>query len=165
MKKFVVVALGVFAALTAAFVLTQQAQAASQDECAIWLCLPGGFPSGCGAAHSAMVKRLKDRKSPLPSFSACAAENPKPGSGSHMTSRIGYAALIPSRKVCTQYKRNGRTCVSWKTVEAHYVDGKKCLESGYDGSHYTMTPPGCIKTVDWAEVLVEGKLAGERYYW
>ena len=34
--------------------------AASQDECAIWLCLPGGFPQGCGAAHSAMIKRIKN---------------------------------------------------------------------------------------------------------
>lgn len=26
------------------------ANAASQAECSIWLCLPGGFPAGCGAA-------------------------------------------------------------------------------------------------------------------
>ena len=31
--------------------------AASQDECAIWLCLPGGFPEGCGGAYSAFKCR------------------------------------------------------------------------------------------------------------
>ena len=50
-----------------------EAKAASQDECAIWLCLPGGFPDGCGGAKSAMYKRLKKRKPPLPSFGSCAS--------------------------------------------------------------------------------------------
>lgn len=46
--------------------------AASQNECAIWLCLPSGFPSGCGKAKSAMRKRLRRAKSPLPGWSSCA---------------------------------------------------------------------------------------------
>lgn len=32
---------------------------ASNDDCAIWLCLPTGFPSGCGGAKSAFKKRIK----------------------------------------------------------------------------------------------------------
>lgn len=55
-----------------------QVRAASQDECAIWLCFPIGFafPS-CHSAHAAMVKRLFEFKGPAPSFSSCEAPNSK----------------------------------------------------------------------------------------
>lgn len=45
--------------------------AESEADCAIWLCLPGGFPSGCSAAHSAFIKRIKKKKPPLPDLSSC----------------------------------------------------------------------------------------------
>lgn len=61
----------IFAAAFVAALLAPPAKAASQDECAIWICLPGGFPSGCGDAHSAFKKRLKKGKSPLPSWGSC----------------------------------------------------------------------------------------------
>jgi len=64
--------------------------AASQDECAIWLCLPGGFPQGCGAAHSAMIKRIKKRKPPLPAFGACS----EGGSGNY---QMGYEPFEPCK--------------------------------------------------------------------
>lgn len=51
-------------------------RAASQDECAIWLCLPLGFaPSDCDGPVKAMLKRLAHipPKGPLPPFSSCDA--------------------------------------------------------------------------------------------
>jgi hypothetical protein len=47
------------------------AKAESQAACAIWLCLPGGFPTGCSAAYSEFKYRIKKRKPPLPSLSSC----------------------------------------------------------------------------------------------
>ncbi len=42
--------------------------AASQDECAIWLCAPAGFPgSECSTAHSIFNKKMKKGKNPFPS--------------------------------------------------------------------------------------------------
>lgn len=56
-----------------------EAQAASQDECAIWLCLPAGFGEGCSGAHNAFKKRLRKGKSPLPSWNSCVEGNaPEP---------------------------------------------------------------------------------------
>ena len=49
----------------------QNAYAASQDACAIWICLPGGFPSGCGGAYSEFKKRIKKGRDPLPRLSLC----------------------------------------------------------------------------------------------
>ncbi|WP_282611319.1 hypothetical protein [Pelagibius sp. Alg239-R121] len=52
--------------------------AASQDECAIWLCLPGGFPGGCEAAHAAFIKRITNTpkpEPPLPPFSSCSVDS------------------------------------------------------------------------------------------
>lgn len=50
---------------------SESAKAASDNECAIWLCLPAGFGEGCGAAHSEFKKRLRKGKSPLPSWGSC----------------------------------------------------------------------------------------------
>lgn len=47
------------------------AMASSQDACAIWICLPGGFPSGCSGAYSEFKKRIKKGRDPLPKLSSC----------------------------------------------------------------------------------------------
>lgn len=52
--------------------MVSSAHAASEAECAIWLCLPAGFSvSECGAAHSAFKKRLRKGKPPLPPLASC----------------------------------------------------------------------------------------------
>jgi hypothetical protein len=68
-----------FAFLMAALWQPISAHAASEDDCAIWLCLPGGFPSGCAGAKSAWQKRLRQGKSPLPSFSSCSNDRATEG--------------------------------------------------------------------------------------
>ena len=55
---------------------SSEAQAASQNECAIWICLPAGFPDGCSAPHKAFLRRLKKGKSPLPGWGSCAVNHP-----------------------------------------------------------------------------------------
>lgn len=42
------------------------------DDCAIWLCLPAGFPEGCEGAKKAFKKRVKRGKAPMPPFEQCA---------------------------------------------------------------------------------------------
>lgn len=65
-----------------------QARAASEADCAIWICLPGGFPSGCGAAHSAFKKRIKKGRPPLPPLASCTTgPNGKGVNGSY---QLGY---------------------------------------------------------------------------
>lgn len=47
------------------------ATASSQNACAIWICLPGGFPSGCSGAYSEFKNRIKKGRAPLPNLSSC----------------------------------------------------------------------------------------------
>ncbi len=67
--------LGVLTISATTIGLPSQSRAASQAECAIWICLPGGFPTGCGAAHAAFIKRIRALKPPLPDFNACAVDS------------------------------------------------------------------------------------------
>jgi hypothetical protein len=53
------------------FIHSNVAVASSQNACAIWICLPGGFPSGCGAAYSEFKKRIQKGRDPLPRLSSC----------------------------------------------------------------------------------------------
>jgi hypothetical protein len=139
------------------------ALAASQDECAIWICLPGGFPSGCGAAHSAMVKRLSKLKSPLPSFSSCVVASDTPGS-SNMSFTYNYAAYIPQRQVCADryygWGDNDR-CSTWKTVPRKMIKGTRC-STDYDG--YS-DPAYCTATYEYADVFLDGVKTGKTRYW
>lgn len=139
------------------------ALAASQDECAIWICLPGGFPSGCGAAHSAMIDRVKDMKNPLPSFSSCAVQD---GTGSKMSHDYNYAALISEHKVCKQYSYHGgrdgsSRCEEWETIPTHYEKGRIC-RIGINGDR---TPKYCVSTYRYVDVFINGEKAGDTYYW
>lgn len=67
------------ATLLVSLIMPYQAKAASQDACAIWLCLPGGFPSGCGGAHSEFKHRIKKGKPPLPDLSSCTEDGKTSG--------------------------------------------------------------------------------------
>lgn len=149
--------------------LTTPVMAASQDECAIWLCLPGGFPSGCGAAHAAMAKRISHLKPPLPPFSSCSAN----GSGS-MNYEQSTAAYVPEQRVCSKkWPRGG--CREYREVKAHWVDGASCRFSGrYDGPgeirggnvHYSEgTAPRCSSTSNTIQIFDHGKQMGNTFYW
>ncbi|NWO07549.1 MAG: hypothetical protein HLX50_18195 [Alteromonadaceae bacterium] len=55
---------------------SQVASAADEDECATYICLPAGFgPSECSDSYDAMVDRLEDGDSPLPSWGACFSDS------------------------------------------------------------------------------------------
>ncbi len=50
----------------AAFGVAEPAAADDYDmDCKLILCLPAGFPSGCGDAFDHMIDRLRDGKSPI----------------------------------------------------------------------------------------------------
>lgn len=88
MKKALFLAVG--AALLAT-VNPVPAKAATEDECAIWLCLPGGFPSGCGAAYKEFMDRITHGRPPLPDLSSCTAgPNGETVSGSYRMGREFY---------------------------------------------------------------------------
>lgn len=59
------------ALLTLCLLSPSPGYSASQDACAIWICLPGGFPSGCSGAYSEFKKRIKKGENPLPRLSSC----------------------------------------------------------------------------------------------
>jgi len=158
-RKALVAILATFALFT---LTTPSAFAASQDECAIWICLPSGFGEGCSGAKSAMKDRVEDHKSPIPSFRECSADD---GSDNTMGSDDGYAAYIPERRVCTNWKYyngkgNEKQCSAYKTLPSRYVHHAICRRDR-DGNS---TPAGCSGTVRFAEVYVNGELAGPTYY-
>lgn len=71
--------------------------AGSQDECAIWLCAPQGFPSpGCKGARKALKKRLFKGKSPLPQLQSCISSGV--GGGSNSSSKITASHSFVSGK-------------------------------------------------------------------
>ncbi|SRR5690554_3744869 len=149
-------------AMLAGVVLSGNSQAASEDECAIWICLPGAFPATCEAAKSAMVSRIKDGKSPLPSFSACSAD----GTSHGMSSNYGPAAYIPEREVCTNWVSTHQDyyCSSWETQPERYVKGSTCRTVSNDSGE--TTPAGCTRTARYAEVFdASGEQQGDTYFW
>lgn len=147
-------------ALLAGLVLSSNSQAASEDECAIWICLPGGFPATCEAAASAMKDRIKDGKSPLPSFSACSHD----GTDHGMSNNHGLAAYIPERQVCKSWGgHHGDTCSQWETIPEQYLKGTGCWAANNESGE--MVPKGCTRTVRWAEIFSNGEQQGETYFW
>ncbi|MCO5164595.1 MAG: hypothetical protein M9939_26255 [Mesorhizobium sp.] len=138
---------------------TREAKAASEAECAIWICLPGGFPGGCEAAHSAMIARIKSLRPPLPPFKECSVE----AASNSMTFNWGMAAYLPERRVCTRSYQSAHSqpCAEWTTMPETYVKGTSCLSTS-DGERQ---PAGCVATYRYGDVFSDGVPIGDTYYW
>lgn len=73
-----------------------EARAESEAACSIWLCLPGGFPSGCVAAYNEFKNRLEHGKPPLPDLGSCTTgSDGKATSGSY---QMGVEEFAPCKK-------------------------------------------------------------------
>jgi len=88
--------------------------AASEQECAIWLCAPQGFaPSACKGARKALVKRLFRGKSAMPDLSSCMVGGDSNSNNTQMTATQGFVRQTQNGewepvKVCpTRYRRLG----------------------------------------------------------
>lgn len=71
-------------------------KAESEASCAIWLCLPGGFPTGCSEAYSEFKHRIKKGKSPLPALSSCTSG--PDGHSTHGAYQIGLEYYMPCKE-------------------------------------------------------------------
>lgn len=145
-------------------------QAASDDECGIWLCLPTGFIQGCGGAFSAFKDRIRHFKSPLPGFNECLANGASAGEDT-FSARSGYAAQISSYKVCSATRRErsagewGDVCIAWKTIPAKIIKGTRCSITRQKGEPTERIPARCFGTLRYTEVYKNGVKYGETHYY
>lgn len=148
--------------------ITPAAYAASEDECAIWICAPGGFPGGCEKAHSAMLKRLKKGRAPLPPLRECLVG---PGQGTNpddYSYDMRWVLKIEEHQVCTKWQtvsghNEDRYCVAYKTVPAHIRPGRSCFIYGSKDSD-PVRIPGCVGAYRELKLFEKGKQMGQPYY-
>lgn len=155
-KLLLFVAIAILISATA----PQKAYAASEAECAIWLCLPGGFPTGCSAAHSAFKHRIEKGRSPLPDLSSCTT-GPN-GQTSNGRYQLGYEFFEPCREgyVLEQsgsgfYMTNGR-CVL-----------KECNNRfGWNNNCTTKDSYAAIRrpSPTYVKMWVDGQYLGQFFY-
>lgn len=68
------------ALLTGPLLLAPFSAQAAEDydmDCAVILCLAGGFPAGCGEAYDYMIDRITDFPNPKPPFGICTGSDGK----------------------------------------------------------------------------------------
>lgn len=138
------------ASVLAVTLITSPTFAASDDECAIWLCLPVSFAaSGCSGPFSAFKDRIKHFKSPLPNLASCLVSSDdvvvEGIEASQMTSQEGIAAFIPATK----------------TMPKSYVKGIPCRSHHFSSN----TPRGCIRTDRYVQTLMDGMPYGDVFYY
>lgn len=147
--------------LSFAALFSNAAHAESQDDCAIWLCLPAGFPGGCGGAYSAFKDRIKHFRPPLPDFASCSVQSPD---SIKMTYTLTSSAFVPEHQECSEWRSWGDSdhCVAYKTVPAHYVDGTACQKDNDGGP---VNPPYCTQTLRTLKVFSNGTQQGSTFRW
>ena len=106
------------------------ALASSQDSCAIWICLPGGFPSGCGGAYSEFKKRIKKGRDPLPKLSSCTSgPNGEKIDGRY---QLGYERFEPCnegfvlREKRQVYRATQGLCYRTQCAPQQYQENYRC---------------------------------------
>lgn len=148
--------------------------------CAIWLCLPAGFPGDqCRAPHKEMLRRIKKGHFPLPTFGSCVKNITIKGlsvkglNDSEFAAQYNDAALIPAHQECTSYKeetiytqygpQKKQTCIEYGLSDASFVKDRQCNPNcGSTGCH--PIPEGCTDTYKYIDVLIDGEVYGETYY-
>ncbi|WP_242452980.1 conjugal transfer protein [Photobacterium damselae] len=131
--------------------MTPLSATASDADCAIWLCLPTGFPSGCSDAKSAFIKRIKKFKPPLPNIVSClisSSDIPPEISNSFKPSEMTYKEGIAA-----------------KMGEDTYIDGRRCVYRRHHHEIIEWSPFGCIGTYHFIQTYMDGKPYGEKYYY
>lgn len=159
MKKLLpFVALAIFMS----FIVPSRTYAASEAACAIWLCLPGGFPSGCSAAHSEFKHRIKKGKPPLPDLGSCTTgPNGEKANGSY---QLGYEIFEPCKEgyVLEQSNSTGLYMANGRCVL------KQC--NGYSGWNrnncITRDSYAAVRRVqpNYVKMWVDGQYIGQYWY-
>lgn len=157
------------------------------NECAIYLCLPQGFP---GSACQPALKSFRDRitkftkkgarvYTDLPDMANCIDVLPDnlsapvaPENQSNVTHKGGYLVFMPAINKCTRW--GSRTdvgdqmiyyCAAVVTTPAYTFESQErkhpyeTINVGDTGYSQYLAP---VKR--FTEVLVDGKITGERYY-
>lgn len=118
-------------------------RAASEDECAIWLCLPIGFAfPECGPARIAMYERLFQFKAPAPSFRSCEAPN---STNTNVYEVSGGSAI----------KMGGPNLGPRKIIDNGFCNHR---DSGPE------EPRGCTKTLKMYKLFENGVQMGVTFY-
>lgn len=156
-----------------------------ESECAIWLCLPGGFAQGCSAAKKAYLERIHDvskhgtrKYTDLPAFKYCKDENPEGIKDTYLEPESvldyhgKYEVHMPEINTCTRWKDvttapgvTKRYCAAVSTTPAEVFDSDeehhpyKTIKVGAE--RYT---EGEAPVRHYAYVLVDGQIVGEKYY-
>lgn len=149
--------------------LSPTAYAASDADCSIWLCLPTGFPSGCGEAKSAFKKRIKKFKPPLPNFSSCLLKGSP--QTSTMSAKDGIAAYIPRTQICTKWRtkqvggdRDRTYCTDYQTIPTQVIKDTPCTIRRKAGEVTYHNPKACTHTIRYVDTFMDGGSYGDTYY-
>ncbi len=140
---------------------------ASDADCAIWLCLPAGFPgSACGPARAAFRDRIRHLRPPLPDLASCMVSAPDGSGSERMGYNMGYASYIPPREECSEWSTSygsygaSRTCVSWVEVPERYIPGAVCTAAFYG----MVGSDGCTRNYRYITVNNDGSQIGDVFY-
>jgi hypothetical protein len=156
MRPFIMTALSAFIFVC---VNPVPSQSASQAECAIWLCMPGGFSSGCSAAYSAFRYRVKHRMSPLPPLSSCTTG--PDGIGTDGRYELGYEAYESCKEGYKLHQlRNG----SYSQEALCYPNN--CSPEPYQMNAGLCTSYAAVRRAQpsYIKIWVKGEYLGQYWY-
>jgi len=146
--------------------LVNKSYAGSQTACAIWLCLPAGFPgSECSAPHREFKHRIKKGKPPLPNLAGCSSSP----NGSYSTGRytMGYEPFVPCKAGYTlktartggYFARSAQVGVCYANRCANYINYPRAGDGRCQNHSATPRPkPSFVK------MWVDGGYLGQFFY-
>jgi len=143
------------------------AKAASRDACAIWLCLPGGFPQGCGGAYTEFKHRIKKGRPPLPDLSSCTIESD--GEKFNGRYQLGFEEYYPCEdgfELKIKYESEGDNwarCVSKNYLSCSYREGAQIIRRDENLCYYYYTAKSRPKP-NYVKMWVDGQYLGQ-FYW
>lgn len=137
------------------------AHAESQDACAIWLCLPGGFPTGCTAAYDEFKDRIKQGKPPLPDLSNC-VDGPN-GETANGTYQLGRELFEPCK---TGFAVDQEVLNGLHTAICKPTSQQCSMNTRYRKQEIDCNPYNAVMRdkTSYIKMWVDGKYLGQFFY-
>jgi hypothetical protein len=145
--------------------------AASDDECAIWICLPAGFvTSHCSAPRKEFLKRIKKLKPPLPPFHQCIKGGSTQVGGSVMTFRQGKAYWVPPETCSNPWGIPTHSSAPTPVNAFPGTSGSSYGSCVPHGGYWSTSASSCTlgpfcQTKNYIQIKMDGKDEGSPYYY
>ena len=136
---------------TTEYEVTNENMTTAEKDCAIWICLPGGFPSDCSAVHDRFKWRIRNHKPPLPDYAGCVGDGAIDGEGRYIVGYDIFEECKPGYELVVTDNRTDKVLTEEQILGSLFIGREK--GNDYLQAECRNTDPSCERPIGASPTL------------